>query len=25
VERSDVLRPQYTVSAEWRVYCEKTG
>jgi SAM-dependent methyltransferase len=23
VERSDVLRPQYTVTAEWRVICEK--
>jgi hypothetical protein len=25
VERTDVLRPQYTVSAEWRIYCEKVG
>jgi len=25
VERSDVLRPQYTVTAEWRVICEKTA
>jgi len=25
VERTDVLRPQYTVSAEWRVYCEKAA
>jgi SAM-dependent methyltransferase len=25
VERTDVVHPQYTVSAEWRVYCERAG